>query len=526
MAPADDDSTLPLPAGARRAGGDGGEGLLLTLAFHGDRGRIGATATLPVPAAGRGFVLGRERPLFVGPDGDRGPAGLGDRHVSRAALHVLRRGDRWTLERPDGSSRCRVNGRELYAERVLDAEELRRGVRLLFAHGVLVLLRLVPAAAAAEAAQAAAGVPAVPGLHGHGPYLRGLRRQIGRLAASDADVLLCGPTGTGKEVVARALHAASRRAAGPLISVNVAAIPPELAAAQLFGASRGAYTGAETTRRGFFDQAAGGTLFLDEIGDAPPALQPQLLRALQEREIQVVGGPLRRVDVRVISATDAALDGAGASFSAALRHRLGALELRLSPLAEHPEDIGVLAAHYLDDAFRSAGGDSPWASFRQRPARLAACAELFDAFLAHHWPGNIRELANLARQVALAGGGALAPPAPLRERLRAAAEEAPPAPADGNDDISEADFAAAWQANGYQVARTARALGLSRSAVYRRVRDLPGCRLAGDIPRDELLATLAQARGNLEAAARELCVSQAGLRARLRAAGDGGAPAP
>jgi two-component system nitrogen regulation response regulator GlnG len=473
-----------------------------------------------VPGDGGSFVLGRERPLLAGPGGSPG-AGLADPHVSRQALCITRRGERWTFERPAGSSRCLIDGREVFAERVLGTGALRAGVRLLLAHGVLLLLRLVPASAGEPA-------PAVPGLLGDSPWLRALRRQVTQLAPSAADVLLCGPTGTGKELVARALHAGSARAAGPLLCVNVAAIPPELAAAQLFGASRGAYTGAEAAHRGFFEQAAGGTLFLDEIGDAPRSLQPQLLRALEEREVQVVGGPIRRVDVRVISATDAVIDDENASFSRALRHRLGALELRLQPLAAHPEDIGTLAVHYLGRAFAAADCAAYWEGLASAPQRLAACAELFDSLLAYHWPGNIRELANVARQLALGCGEQFELPEALRDKLARPppAPTVPEAEADGDPAVSENDFAAAWEANDFEVAATARALGLSRPAVYRRVRDLPACRLAGDIPRDELLATLAEARGDLEAAARRLCVSQSGLRARLRAAGDSSVPAP
>ncbi|HBO12214.1 MAG TPA: sigma-54-dependent Fis family transcriptional regulator, partial [Halieaceae bacterium] len=157
-----------------------------------------------------------------------------------------------------GSSRCRIDGEELFASLQVDGAAMRRGLRLLLGSGVLLLLRLVPKAEAEEPP-----APAVDGLLGDSGYLRALRRQVLRVARSEGDVLLSGPTGTGKELLARALHEASPRRAGPLVSVNVAAIPAELAAAQLFGAARGAFTGAERDRRGYFEQAAGGTLFLD-----------------------------------------------------------------------------------------------------------------------------------------------------------------------------------------------------------------------------------------------------------------------
>ena len=124
-------------------------------------------------------------------------------------------------------------------------------------------------------------------------------------------------------------------------------LPTDLAPAALFGSARGAFTGADKAAPGYFDQAQGGSLFLDEIGDTSADVQPLLLRALQQREIQAVGGPIRRVDVRVISATDAALEGVGCDFKAALRHRLGAIEILLPPLREHPEDVGELLLHFL-----------------------------------------------------------------------------------------------------------------------------------------------------------------------------------
>ncbi|KGE03013.1 Sigma-54-dependent transcriptional activator [Pseudohaliea rubra DSM 19751] len=179
----------------------------------------------------------------------------------------------------------------------------------------------------------------------------------------------------------------------------------------------------------------------------------------------------------------------------------------------------MLACHYLEEAFRSAGRGPLWDARTDDPARLARCTELFDALLGYPWPGNIRELANLCRELAVACPDDLSLPPALARRL--AAESAANGALQGaRDEVSEVDFAEAWAASDFEVARVARALHMSRSAVYRRLREIPGCRLAGDIPVDELQAALDAAGGDVAAAARALCVSHAGLRARLRAAGE------
>ena len=227
--------------------------------------------------------------------------------------------------------------------------------------------------------------------------MRDLFRAIGRLAQAPLSVLVTGETGTGKELVARALHRESPRARKPFVALNTAAIPSELLESELFGHEAGAFTGANKRHVGRFEQADGGTLFLDEIGDMPLPLQTRLLRVLAEGEFFRVGGrELIRVDVRVIAATHQDLEQlvADGRFRADLLHRLDVVRLHLPPLRERRDDVPQLAERFLAIAASKLGA----------PAKRFARPAL-ERLRAHDWPGNVRELENLCwRLAALAPG--------------------------------------------------------------------------------------------------------------------------
>ncbi len=229
-------------------------------------------------------------------------------------------------------------------------------------------------------------------LVGDTPAMRELFRAIGRLAQAPVSVLVTGETGTGKELVARALHRESPRAARPFVALNTAAIPAELLESELFGHEAGAFTGAARRHVGRFEQAHGGTLFLDEIGDMPASLQTRLLRVLAEDEFFRVGGrELIRVDVRVIAATHQDLEArvAEGRFRADLLHRLDVVRLRLPPLRDRRDDVPRLAERFLQAAAQRL--DAP-------PKRLGRAA--VQRLLEHDWPGNVRELQNLCWRLA------------------------------------------------------------------------------------------------------------------------------
>ena len=230
--------------------------------------------------------------------------------------------------------------------------------------------------------------------------MRRLLEATSRIASRDVTVLVRGETGTGKEFVAELLHAQSSRAAKPLVRFNCAALPAELADAELFGHVRGAFTGATATRPGFFSQANGGTLILDEVGELPPAIQAKLLRALQEGEIQPVGsGRIEKVDVRVVASTnrDLAADVKAGTFREDLYYRIAVVELVVPPLRDRKDDIPALAEEFA----RRYGERFGLGTVTLEPA-------LVDALVRTDWPGNVRQLENtIARLAALSSGGAI-----------------------------------------------------------------------------------------------------------------------
>jgi transcriptional regulator with GAF, ATPase, and Fis domain len=261
-------------------------------------------------------------------------------------------------------------------------------------------------------------------LIGESPPMREIQRLVARLGPSASTVLIQGESGTGKEVVARALHELSPRAARPFVAINCAALAETLLESELFGHERGAFTGAVARKLGKFEAADGGTLFLDEIGELPPPLQAKLLRALEQREIERVGGthPIK-IDVRLIAATNRDLERAIAagSFRTDLFYRLNVVALRLPPLRERRADIPLLANHFAALLSRQLG--RPFGGFSPQ---ARAC------LLRHDWPGNVRELANAVERALALGEDEVIWPEDLPEALlEQPAAGGPSAPAAG-----------------------------------------------------------------------------------------------
>jgi len=295
--------------------------------------------------------------------------------------------------------------------------------------------------------------------------------QAALVAGQDTTVLLTGESGTGKELVARAVHYASRHAAGPFVAVNCAALPETLVESELFGHERGAFTGADRLKRGRFELAAGGTLFLDEIGDLTPAVQAKLLRVLQERQYERVGGTTSlRADVRLITATNADLEHLveTGTFRADLYYRLAVFGIHLPALRERDGDVLVLAEHFLNVLGERMG---------RRQSRLSDQAR--QLLLAHTWPGNIRELQNAIERALIVADGRVISPAHLgiggHGSLAAGPSSGPPLAAGSVPTTQplvevekQAVVDALRRAKGNK-AQAAAALGLSRGAFYRRL---------------------------------------------------------
>jgi two-component system nitrogen regulation response regulator NtrX len=302
-------------------------------------------------------------------------------------------------------------------------------------------------------------------LIGDSTPMRRLREEIARVAPTDARVFITGENGTGKEIVARAIHAASSRREFPLVEVNCAAIPEELIESELFGHVRGAFTGASGDRRGKFEEADGGTLFLDEVGDMSARTQAKVLRALQESTFSRVGGSRSiSCDVRVLSATNKHLaeEIRSGRFREDLYFRLAVVPVVVPPLRDRAEDIPLLARHFLTMAA---------ARFGHRPRRLSP--ESLRMLEEYRWPGNVRELKNIVERLMI-----LAPAEEIRpEHLPAEIRDSGMAPTPGDAPLREArdDFErryilAALRRHRGNVTRAAEALQVERSNLYRKLR--------------------------------------------------------
>ncbi|MBU0507336.1 sigma-54 dependent transcriptional regulator [bacterium] len=306
---------------------------------------------------------------------------------------------------------------------------------------------------------------AVPRIIGSSRQIRELIELIGRVAPSDSTILITGESGTGKEVVAQVIHQLSERATGEFVTINCAALPDTLLESELFGHTRGSFTGAVRDKDGLFKAANGGTLFLDEIGDMSAALQVKLLRALQEREVLPLGAtrPIR-VDVRVIAATNSDLERKQRSgeFRSDLYYRLSVIPIHVHPLRERKEDILDLALYFLERTCRRHG--IPLKSLSEEARRL---------FLRYGWPGNVRELENTIERAVILTEEAEIPASTLPGKIRSSESAGFHTHDDTSlaklEDVERQHLLRVLEETGWQKKRASEILGIDPSTIYRKL---------------------------------------------------------
>lgn len=501
------ESTLapPSPPGQR------GDQLTLcaTIVWHPDLQRIGEQCL----ASAQGMELSRNFPLFQRPGGAAAP--LAYPGVSREPVRIVRDGaDTVQVCPPASRMVVELNGAVIGQAFSLSRAQIERGAILGLGGLVLVCLHWMRCAPKDNP---------VPGLLGVGTAAIRTRDQVRQVAGTDTTVLLLGETGTGKEVVARAIHALSARAGRPLVTVNMATLNDALAAADLFGAAKGAYTGASSLRQGLFSEAQQATLFLDEIGNTPPSVQPMLLRVLETGDYRPLGATSDlHSSARLIAATDQ--DLSARTFNQALLRRLESFVIQMAPLRERREDIGLLLWHMLEARGMAA----------QFPAALAC------RFACYDWPGNVRQLKHFAQRsvlalqagqevdfdslldgaltgdsVTLAGAGNV-----MSLRLGGEGREGEAAlrrrkPAE----LSDQEVLAAMDKHAWCIQDAAAELGISRPSMYKLLEAHPQIRNVVHIAYDELLRAFEQSGGDLARCAALLRTPSDALRRHLRVLG-------
>lgn len=507
----------------------------LTVLCHPNLARVGEVSALFSLGVGGARKLSRLEPDFHAHGHGRAEPLLSP-VMSRTAI-VVRGMDPETvvIENPAALGSVTVQGRPLGAEQVVRAAELGRGVVLALSGCVLLLLHTL---------SADRDVLPNMGLFGESLEIRRVREEIRRVADLDACVLIRGESGSGKELVARAIHEQSRRRGGPYVTVNMGAIPIQVGASMLFGHARGAFTGAAQPSPGFFGSAEGGTLFLDEVGETPRDLQGALLRALREGEIQPVGEPrTRTVDVRVVSATDADLAAMveRGQFAMPLLRRLEGYTIAVPPLRERRDDLARLFVRFLRDELTATGelhkldepppSQKPWL-----PASLVA------ALLEYTWPGNVAELETIAKRLVIinrghatfqldtlisqrldagrhvTGGASAASSTPTTSSPAAVSTSTlePRARSKDPASLQDEEIARVMRDHQFKIKAAANALGVSRSWLNNRLENCQGIRKAKDLGREEIIAA-ARDRPELAVLAERLEVSEHGLKLRLKA---------
>ncbi len=492
---------------------------VLTIIYHPDLARIGERAFLSGLTAGREVRISRREPLFSPANGGE-PASLGDEALSRKPIVVTRAGSAFCFDPSGSRTLLAINGSVVDQKSIWQQPET--GLVLELSGRVVLLLHLASAGGSPTSSDF--------GLIGLSDGIQNVRSKISQVADLDIPVLLRGESGTGKELAAQAIHKASPRQAAAMVAVNMGGIQPELAAAEFFGSVKGAYTGALQSRKGYFSEAHGGSLFLDEIGEAPPNVQTLLLRVLETGEIQPVGSSASlSVDVRIISATDADLEALArkGAFRSPVIHRLSSFEIRIPPLRERREDIGLLLHFMLKRELARIDRLDRLAPSRKNPWFPAWLAALL---VRYSWPGNVRQLGNVVRQLVITSRNqetcTLDPDlaAIMQSDLAKASEPAKKSRRQEPAEIDDDQLIQVLQRNQWELTPAAKQLGVSRPTLYKLVKACPDLHLVQDLKAEALSRCFKKHEGDLDAMSQQLRVSVHALRRRLKDMGLIGKP--
>lgn len=513
----DTDQTLTSPI--TRALGSDNPLLCLTIVWHPEQERIGDQAMI----TGQHVSLSRYQPAFCKAAQNGLP--LGYAGISRTPLEFsIDAQGNVTISAPTSRMQVEIDGKELNGEQyqegqlqgscLLSSEQINRGVIIGLGRAILLCLHWLTALPKNNT---------IAGLIGVSSSIQKIRDQIHQIASTNHGVLLLGETGTGKEVVAQAIHSLSLRHQKPLVSVNMAALNEDLAHADLFGAAKGAYTGAQNTRTGFFQEAEDATLFLDEIGNAPTSVQPMLLRVLETNDYRPLGATKDlTTNARIIAATDQDLYGGG--FNPALLRRLESFVINLPPLRNRREDLGVLILHLM-----------------QSPS-LASIADknlsftLLTQFATYDWPGNVRQLRHFLKRILIGMAnnetpsfGSLVNTPPHRITYSAEpgnsytpiATPSATSPTEKKtrkklNELSEDDIVNALEENEWNIQSAAQALGISRPSMYKLMDENSQIRRVERIPAAEIQQAWQASNSDIEACASLLKTPAEALRRHLR----------
>ncbi len=487
------DTLPPQFASSRRSAGIQPQ-LCLVIMWHGDRNMIGRFVPFSDDLK-RLIRISRFFPEFRDQENtDAIP--LSDPHVSRNPVTIEQLNTKeFRITPAESRMTVQVNGVRIRSAVTTSLSDQNGLVTVTLSNYVVLGLCDLPARQIAAAHNSILGISC---------EINQCRNLIGRFAATDLPVMLMGETGTGKELAATDIHANSERNTGPLVTVNMAAIPQELAVTELFGAKKGAFTGSTRDRRGFFQKAENGTLFCDEIGDTPRLVQPMLLRALEDGCIQILGqDATTKINVRFIAATDRPvdLDAGEYRFSKPLYHRFSAAHIKMPTLRDRKIDIPLLILHFLDENTVS-----------EHFPHTDIDAKQFTDLLAYSWPGNVRELKNAINAIVLGEAPNLIQDARPSSSGRSATRDQYRSPSSVADD----ELITALNQADWLIKPAAESLSISRTSCYELIKKCPTIRSAEDVPLEEMQLVMAEHPGDLAKWSSVLQVPQEALRKHLR----------